>query len=108
MTDEHPSGVVTLAMGSDHRHVTLRFVPQAWVSDYAIEVDPEGPREWTVSRELMLATFASASDWQSNHQARDDMRFEGAAPIWIRDWSGPFEVELADDPESIWADDPDR
>lgn len=108
MADDQSSRAAGPAMTSDHRRVTLRFVPQAWVSDYAIVVDPEGAREWTVSRELMLATFASGPEWQGNHQAREDMRFEGTAPIWIRDWSGPFEVDLVDDPESIWADDPDR
>jgi len=110
MTDDHS------AMSPDDSRVTLRFVPQTWIHDYAVEVDPVGPLEWTVSRELLLAVFASEDDWHSNHDVRDNMRVEGTVPTWVREWSGPFEVELVDDPKTIWVDrlatgtpdDPDR
>lgn len=82
--------------------VILHFVPEAWVNDYAVVVDPEGGCEWTVARKLFLENFPSEDDWNERNQVRDDMRFEGTAPAWVRDWTGPFEVELVDDPASVW------
>ena len=82
--------------------VELIFRPQAWVNDYAIAVDPESPDVWTVSLALFLERFPTEEDWSSFHQDRDDLRFEGSAPKWIRDWSGPFEVDLADCATDPW------
>lgn len=82
--------------------VTLHFVPEAWVNDYAIVVDPGGECAWTVPRKFFLEKFSSEDDWNECHQVRDDMRFEGTAPAWVRAWTGPFQVELAYDPASVW------
>ena len=87
---------------ADAEVVILHFVPEAWVNDYAIVVDPGGECAWTVARKLFLKKFSSEDDWNECHQVRDDMRFEGTAPAWVRAWTGPFEVELADDPASVW------
>lgn len=81
--------------------VTLRFRPQAWVNDNAISVDPETPDTWQVPKALLLERFPTMEVWCEADNDRDDMRFEGNAPKWVRDWSGPFEVELADD-ENPW------
>ena len=87
---------------SERKIVTLTFVPEAWVNDYAVVVDPEGRCEWPVLRKLFLEKFSTENEWNERHQDRDDMRFEGAAPAWVRSWAGPFEVELVDDPASVW------
>ena len=76
--------------------VNLRFRPQAWVNDYAISVDPEHPDTWDVPLAMLLKRFPTEQDWNDHHNDRDDMRFEGTASQWVRDWSGPFEVEIAD------------
>lgn len=78
--------------------VTLSFLPQSWVRDNAIEVDADKPREWQVDRAEFLKAFPTRGDFDSDHDARDDLRLEGNAPKWIREWTGPFEVELFSDP----------
>ncbi len=85
--------------------ITLKFKPQAWVKDYAIEVDPEGPDTWEVSDEEIIQKFPSRTDWETDHYERDDMRYHDNAPKWIREWSGPFEVELNDPHVKIWPED---
>lgn len=63
----------------------VRFVPQAWVQDLAVEVDPEGPDEFDVEsselRSLKPDTFES-----------DDLRTHPNAPSWVRAWRGPFYI----------------
>ncbi len=81
--------------------VTLRFFPQAWIRDYAVAVDCEHPDNWTVPLSDFLDQFPTRDDWHERHEARDEMRTAGSAPRWIKDWSGPFEVELAGD-EDPW------
>jgi len=63
-----------------------RFHPQAWVNDYAITVDPEGEVEWEVGEEAASLTDDSYES--------DDLRFHPNAPDWVKDWSGPFYIEI--------------
>jgi hypothetical protein len=78
--------------------VKLNFNPQAWLNDYAISVDPQGDTVWEVPKDEFLKQFPTDADFISKHQERDDLRHEGSAPQWVRDWSGPFEVDLIDCP----------
>lgn len=83
--------------------VELRFRPQAWVNDWAIAIDSDNPDSWIVPLALFLKHFPTEEDWARSPQDRDDMRFEGNPPKWIRDWPGPFEVDLADCAVDPWA-----
>jgi hypothetical protein len=76
--------------GSDP--VTVRFRPQAWVRDHAVEVDPHGPVTFTVP----AADARNGSDvWLEDCSYDSDrLREHPNAPAWIRDWQGPFEVEI--------------
>jgi hypothetical protein len=65
--------------------LTLRFQPQAWVNDYAIDVDAEGPTEFVV--EFEGETIPADDSYES-----DDLRFLPGAPKWIREWQGPFYI----------------
>lgn len=85
------------------RRVTLTFVPQIWHGDQAIEVDVAEPTEWTVSLSLLLERIPTEADWDAMAEIRDDLRCEGDAPQWIRDWPGPFEVRLDDDVADVWS-----
>lgn len=60
------------------------FRPQAWSNDYAVEVDPEGETEWQVE----------AGELQPDRFDLDYLQASLNAPAWVRDWSGPFEIEL--------------
>ena len=77
---------------SDTDTVTVRFIPQAWVNDYAIEVDPAGPTTFTVA----AGDAQNANrDWLEDHSyASDPLQTHENAPRWIRQWSGPFEIEI--------------
>jgi len=81
--------------------VKLRFRPQAWVNDWALSVDTDHPDIWEMPVSMLLNRFPTEQDWNDRHYDRDDLRFEEAAPRWIQDWSGPFEVELVEG-ESPW------
>lgn len=64
---------------------TLTFRPQAWVRDNAIDVDPQGPTTW----------IDEVPDGIESHSYEsDELRLSEHAPQWVRDWSGPFEVEI--------------
>lgn len=65
-----------------------RFQPEAWIDDYAVDVDPDGPDTWTVSPAMAAAIIAD--DYQDLDYLRDDE----AAPAWVRNWTGPFTVYI--------------
>jgi len=65
----------------------ITFHPQAWQNDYAIPVDPEGPIRFQVPDE---DTTGLTSDTYES----DDLRFHANAPEWIKEWSGPFYIEI--------------
>jgi hypothetical protein len=70
------------------RQLRCRFHPQAWQNDYAIPVDAEGPTTWECSWPTDKP-LPKDDDYDS-----DDLRYEGNAPQWIQEWSGPFYVEI--------------
>lgn len=72
------------------------FTPQAWVRDYAITVDPEGPTEWVTEFEELTQEQAAAI-LEAGHDNFDLLKEDPAAPGWVRDWSGPFEIHVRDE-----------
>ncbi|PJG47228.1 hypothetical protein CAF53_02460 [Sphingobium sp. LB126] len=89
-------GEADARMTSPARTVTLEFLPQSWVNDYAVALDIDHPNRWTIPLSLLLERFPTEQDWRDHDEDRDQMRYEGASPTWIRDWSGPFEIDVAD------------
>lgn len=82
------------------------FTPEAWVNDYAVEVDPEGPQEWdctefAAQHEDYLARLAER---ESGVESLDDgigivdnddlFAHDPAAPQWVRDHHGPFTIRI--------------
>lgn len=67
---------------------TLRFHPQAWINDYAVDVDPEGPTDW----EANDVPYGIKSDTSES----DSLIHHDNAPQWVRDWCGPFWVEIVE------------
>lgn len=67
--------------------VTADFLAQTWVGDIAMAVDPQGETTWTVSPEMLAPGWTGPS--HRDHISRDPF-----APDWVRDWGGPFEVEV--------------
>lgn len=94
-----------------------RFTPQAWRDDYAIDVDPDGDTDWWVSEEFLTGPVYSPSsgrrtvgDYLAELVAReagntqdvldkdDVFQSDPAAPEWVREWSGPFNIHLTQVP----------
>jgi hypothetical protein len=73
---------------------TLRFRPEAWQNDYAVTVDAEGEDTWEIPCSELRALFPTEEDFHEDHNERDALHYDHRAPKWIREWSGPYEVEL--------------
>ena len=77
------------------------FHPQAWVSDNAIEVDPEGAIEWTVSDDYVVELAKAYNEpdqlFEASTYESDNLRSDPAAPEWIQSWHGPHWVEPIED-----------
>ena len=69
---------------------TARFIPQMWVNDYAVDVDPLSETDWEITEQ----SAAEALDRERRGLDRDYLRDDPAAPEWVREWPGPFVVEL--------------
>ena len=67
----------------------VKFHQQAWVNDYAIEVDPEGETEYEVGN---VPDGIEDDTYES-----DDYRTHSNAPAWAKEWSGPFWIEILRD-----------
>lgn len=65
--------------------VTVEFVPQAWINDYAYPVDPEGETTWEVPVDQLVGL--KPDDYPS-----DELRFMDNVPKWVQEWSGPFYI----------------
>jgi hypothetical protein len=70
----------------------VRFHPQAWINDYAVEVDAHGDTEFDVGE--------IPPDIADNTYESDQLQGHPNAPRWVRDWSGPFWIEILRDPDA--------
>ena len=71
---------------------TAEFTAQAWLRDYAVSVDPQGDTVWDATFDARLGGRKDAQRVLAFDA--DEYRSSPLAPKWIRDWSGPFEVQL--------------
>jgi hypothetical protein len=65
----------------------VTFHPQAWINDYATDVDPEGPTEFEVADEEVVGLKDDSFE-------SDVLREHANAPKWIRDWTGPSYITI--------------
>ena len=71
--------------------VRVRFVPQVWINDYAVTADPQGPETFLIPAE----DAKNGRRWLKDHAYESDsLRTHPNAPAWIKNWPGPFEIEL--------------
>lgn len=64
--------------------IRCTFRPQAWVNNYAIDIDIDGPNEWEMEVESLP---------EENSDESDELRQDPAAPSYVREHRGPFEVD---------------
>jgi hypothetical protein len=67
----------------------MTFTPQAWVNDYAVEVDAQGPTSWSADIPEGI---------HDNSDEADELGRAPEAPEWIRNWHGPSEVQIEYEP----------
>lgn len=72
----------------------VHFQPEAWINDYAVAVDDQGPDTWIVTDETAGA-IAAALDKDGGVDL-DFVREDDNTPQWIKDWTGPFTIEAMD------------
>jgi hypothetical protein len=76
------------------KRIIAKFIPQAWVRDYAMEVDSEGEDKWDVTDAILSMPCEEALAMQDGQYESDSLRELPSAPKWVRDWGGPFCVEV--------------
>lgn len=89
------------------RRLVARFVPQAWINDYAVDVDAEGDTTWDVTDEFARlprsyrdGLLAEIDEHGSALDTDDALAEDPAAPAWVRAWSGPFSLWVSYAPEA--------
>jgi len=70
----------------------VKFHPEVWVDERAVETDPEGPQCWEVPLEDALSEDGTIVE--GNTAYSDELREHERAPIWARNWTGPFYVTI--------------
>lgn len=71
-----------------------RFIGQAWIKDNAWTVDESTVTFGITDREFDEAGGEDAGDY-------DALMDAAAAPDMVRNWTGPFEIEILDDDEAM-------
>lgn len=66
---------------------TVHFQPEAWIRDYAVAVDDQGPDTWVVNDE-------TAAMLREDHDDLDFVVGDDNAPEWVRNWQGPFTITV--------------
>lgn len=67
--------------------ITVHFQGEAWINDYAVAVDDEGPDTWVVDAE-------TAAMIENDPDDLDFVRGDENAPEWVREWQGPFTITV--------------
>ena len=89
------------------RVIEIKFVPQAWIDDYAVDVDPEGPDTWDVTTYVTAMSQEQAFALRDNQDESEPMlRFN--APEWVINWQGPYRFEVANSIAKYFEIDSDR
>lgn len=78
------------------KRIIARFTPQAWINDYAVDVDPEGETEWDVTAYILTMDREEVLSISDNEYSSDHLKADPNAPRWIRDWHGPFYITVED------------
>jgi hypothetical protein len=69
----------------------VRFRPQAWIKDNAVDVDlDDRPNVWFIE----AASEGRVRTYIEKDMYLDFLKHDSFAPWWIREYAGPFEIEL--------------
>ncbi len=83
-------------MTQPHPQAQISFHPQKWEDDYACPVDLdelEGPTVWEMNL-TDLMDFPHGSLPKDDSAQSDALMSHESAPQWIKDWDGPYWIEI--------------
>lgn len=100
--DDWKIQIARILMPADGPRVIAHFQPQAWVKDYAIDVDASGETEWDITAEIIAMDPEKAQDIKDDSDESDAFTGSKSAPAFVRDWSGPYHVSVADQIEAYF------
>ncbi|PZR93462.1 MAG: hypothetical protein DI537_10070 [Stutzerimonas stutzeri] len=86
--------IARILMPADGPRVVASFHPQAWVNDYAIDVDVDGEAEWDVTAEIIAMGEEKALGIDDDSDDTDALTGSKHAPEFVRNWQGPYRVEV--------------
>lgn len=69
---------------------TIEFVPQAWVQDQAITIDPQGRTTFEVPSHVLRGIRPNTADSGA-------LKDHPNAPAWVRAWTGPYYLTWAEE-----------
>lgn len=78
------------------KRIIAKFIPEAWVNDWAVRVDPRGPDTFDVTDQIIAMGKEKALALRDDQYETDDLCYVPGAPQWIKDWEGPFYVAVAE------------
>ncbi len=81
--------------------IVAHFQPEAWINDYAVAIDPEGPQEWDATDwfAALPADYRAVldEDLELDGEALDGDDLFGddpAAPAWVGEHRGPSTITV--------------
>jgi hypothetical protein len=88
--------------------IRCRFVPQGYrdpAGKRIVEVDPRGETEWIASKTWVRVLMWRLGDdfakvYERGWEA-DAFKDDPSAPEWVRNWDGPFEIDVANASEEL-------
>lgn len=102
MTRSKKLSVDLPADGKDRR-ILAEFVPQAWINDEAVAIDPLGPTTFDVTAEIVAMGRDAALKLRDD---TDALRHAATCPPWIKAWTGPFIIHVEQAIEAYFDDSP--
>lgn len=72
------------------KRIFATFVPQVWINDHAVTVDPLGETNIDITRAVLAMTRQQALDLRDDTHETDFLLDRDTAQPWIRDWQGPY------------------
>jgi hypothetical protein len=78
------------------KKVMARFQPQAWIHNNAVNVDAAGEVEFDVTPEILEMGRERSLTIEDDSWVSDGFQSAKNAPQWIKNWYGPFYVEVED------------
>lgn len=90
----------------NQKRIIATFNPQAWFNDCSFDVDPEGETQFDVTDAVLAMDKDVALSMEDGRDNTDDLRFTAHAPQWVRDWGGPFCIEVQESIEQFFSEAP--